>query len=118
MEKAKAAGVEILGDVELFARTVNAAPVHKRPKIIAITGTNGKSTTTALIGHLCASAGRDTRIGGNIGLGVLGLQEGGLPPPVAPAAPTSLPSQLSRPRKSTKTPWPLANVKFSSSRRN
>jgi UDP-N-acetylmuramoylalanine--D-glutamate ligase len=73
--KAKAAGVEILGDVELFARTVNAAPVHKRPKIIAITGTNGKSTTTALIGHLCASAGRDTRVGGNIGLGVLGLED-------------------------------------------
>ena len=75
VDKAKAVGVEILGDVELFARTVNAAPVHKRPKIIAITGTNGKSTTTALIGHLCASAGRDTRIGGNIGLGVLGLED-------------------------------------------
>jgi UDP-N-acetylmuramoylalanine--D-glutamate ligase len=75
VDKAKAAGVEILGDVELFARTVNAAPVHKRPKIIAVTGTNGKSTTTALIGHLCASAGRDTRIGGNIGLGVLGLED-------------------------------------------
>jgi len=75
VEKARAAGVEILGDVELFARTVNAAPVHKRPKIIAITGTNGKSTTTALIGHLCASAGRDTRVGGNIGLGVLGLED-------------------------------------------
>ncbi|AZS20578.1 MULTISPECIES: UDP-N-acetylmuramoyl-L-alanine--D-glutamate ligase [unclassified Caulobacter] len=75
VQKAKAAGVEVLGDVELFARTVNAAPAHKRPKIIAITGTNGKSTTTALIGHLCASAGRDTRIGGNIGLGVLGLED-------------------------------------------
>jgi UDP-N-acetylmuramoylalanine--D-glutamate ligase len=75
VEKAKAAGVEILGDVELFARTVNAAPVHKRPKIIAVTGTNGKSTTTALIGHLCATAGRDTRVGGNIGLGVLGLED-------------------------------------------
>lgn len=75
VEKAKAAGVEILGDVELFARTVNAAPAHKRPKIIAVTGTNGKSTTTALIGHLCASAGRDTRVGGNIGLGVLGLED-------------------------------------------
>jgi UDP-N-acetylmuramoylalanine--D-glutamate ligase len=75
VEKARAAGVEILGDVELFARTVNAAPAHKRPKIIAITGTNGKSTTTALVGHLCASAGRDTRVGGNIGLGVLGLED-------------------------------------------
>jgi len=75
VEKARAAGVEILGDIELFARTVNAAPEHKRPKIIAVTGTNGKSTTTALIGHICAQAGRDTRIGGNIGFGVLGLED-------------------------------------------
>lgn len=75
VEKAREAGVEILGDIELFARTVNAAPEHKRPKIIAITGTNGKSTTTALIGHICAAAGRDTRVGGNIGYGVLSLED-------------------------------------------
>ncbi|HRD46136.1 MAG TPA: UDP-N-acetylmuramoyl-L-alanine--D-glutamate ligase [Caulobacter sp.] len=75
VEMAKAAGVEVLGDIELFARTVNAAPPHKRPKVAAITGTNGKSTTTALLGHLCATAGRDTRIGGNIGYGVLGLDD-------------------------------------------
>jgi UDP-N-acetylmuramoylalanine--D-glutamate ligase len=68
-------GVEILGDMELFARTVNAAPEHKRPKVVAITGTNGKSTTTALIGHVCAQAGRDVRIGGNIGVGVLDLPD-------------------------------------------
>ena len=75
VEKAKVEGVEILGDIELFARTVNAAPEHKRPRIIGITGTNGKSTTTALIGHICAEAGRDVRIGGNIGFGVLGLDD-------------------------------------------
>ena len=75
VERARAEGVEILGDVELFARTVNAAPAHKRPKIVAITGTNGKSTTTALIGHICAAAGRDTRVGGNIGVGVLDLPD-------------------------------------------
>ena len=75
VEKAKAAGVEILGDIELFARTVAAAPSHKRPKIVAITGTNGKSTTTALVGHVCRQAGRDVRIGGNIGVGVLGLED-------------------------------------------
>jgi len=73
--KAKAAGVEIVGDIELFARAVNAAPEHRRPKIVAITGTNGKSTTTALVGHVCAGAGRDVRIGGNIGVGVLGLED-------------------------------------------
>lgn len=75
VERAKAAGVEILGDIELFARVVNAAPVHRRPRVAAITGTNGKSTTTALLGHICASAGRDTHVGGNIGIGVLGLPE-------------------------------------------
>jgi UDP-N-acetylmuramoylalanine--D-glutamate ligase len=75
VEMARAAGVEILGDIELFARTVNAAPDYKRPKVVAITGTNGKSTTTALLGHMLTAAGRDARIGGNIGYGVLGLED-------------------------------------------
>ena len=75
VERAREAGVEIVGDIELFARTVNASPEHKRPKIVAITGTNGKSTTTALIGHILAAAGRDVRIGGNIGYGVLALED-------------------------------------------
>ena len=73
--KAKAAGVEVIGDIELFARTVNAAPAHKRPKVAVITGTNGKSTTTALLGHILTAAGRDARVGGNIGVGVLGLED-------------------------------------------
>lgn len=75
VDKAKAAGVEILGDIELFARTIAASPAHKRPKVIAVTGSNGKSTTTALIGHVFGAAGRDVRIGGNIGFGVLGLDD-------------------------------------------
>ena len=75
VDKAKASGVEILGDIELFARAVNAAPAHKRPKVAAITGSNGKSTTTAMLGHLCAKAGKDARVGGNIGVGVLGLDD-------------------------------------------
>jgi UDP-N-acetylmuramoylalanine--D-glutamate ligase len=75
VEMAREAGVEILGDIELFARTVNAAPEHKRPKVVAITGSNGKSTTTALVGHLLARAGKDARVGGNIGVGVLGLED-------------------------------------------
>ena len=74
VQRAHAAGVEIVGDVELFARAVAAAPEHKRPRVVAITGTNGKSTTTALIGHILSHAGRDARIGGNIGYGVLGLE--------------------------------------------
>ena len=75
VKKANEAGVEIIGDIEIFARTVNAAPSHRRPKVVAITGTNGKSTTTALLGHMLTAAGRDARIGGNIGLGVLGLDD-------------------------------------------
>ena len=75
VQMAQGTGVEVIGDIELFARTVNAAPEHKRPKVIAITGTNGKSTTTALIGHVLTAAGRDARIGGNIGVGVLGLDD-------------------------------------------
>jgi UDP-N-acetylmuramoylalanine--D-glutamate ligase len=67
--------VEILGDVELFARTVNACPAWKKPKVAAITGTNGKSTTTALLAHILNAAGKDARVGGNIGAGVLGLDD-------------------------------------------
>ncbi len=75
VQRAREAGVEILGDVELFARTVNACPEWKRPKVAAITGTNGKSTTTALLAHILNSAGKDARVGGNIGAGVLGLED-------------------------------------------
>ena len=75
VRRAQAAGVEILGDIELFARTVNDAAPHKRPKVAVITGTTGKSTTTALLGHILTAAGRDARIGGNIGIGLLGLDD-------------------------------------------
>ena len=75
VKRAQEAGVEILGDVELFARTVNACPEWKRPKVAAITGTNGKSTTTALLAHILNAAGKDARVGGNIGTGVLGLDD-------------------------------------------
>ena len=65
--------VPVVGDMELFARAVQALPEKGRPKIVGITGTNGKSTTTALIGHILREAGRDVRIGGNIGTGVLDM---------------------------------------------
>ncbi len=71
VELAQAAGVEIIGDVELFARERQAhAP---DAPLVAITGTNGKSTTTALIAHILADAGRDTQMGGNIGRAVMTL---------------------------------------------
>jgi len=64
---ARAAGKDIIGDVELFARAIAGSAA----KIIAITGSNGKSTVTRLTGHLCEAAGLDTVVAGNIGLPVL-----------------------------------------------
>jgi UDP-N-acetylmuramoylalanine--D-glutamate ligase len=73
VDKAKAAGVEVIGDIELFARAIAALPEAERPKVVAITGTNGKSTTTALIGWVLKQAGLTVHVGGNIGIGVLAL---------------------------------------------
>lgn len=72
VDLAKAAGVEIIGDVEMFCRE-RAARAPNAP-LIAITGTNGKSTTTALIAHILASAGRDVQMGGNIGRAIMTLE--------------------------------------------
>lgn len=66
VKKARHAGIEIIGDTEVFAREVRKSGA----KIVAITGTNGKSTTTALTGHLFKQAGRDCDVGGNIGTAV------------------------------------------------
>ncbi len=68
---ARAMAVEVIGDIELFCRERRAHAPHA--PFVAITGTNGKSTTTALIAHLCASAGFDTQLGGNIGTAILSL---------------------------------------------
>jgi UDP-N-acetylmuramoylalanine--D-glutamate ligase len=64
---ARAAGKKIICDVELLARAVPMA------RFVAITGTNGKSTTTALIGHILDQAGVRCEVGGNIGRGALDL---------------------------------------------
>ena len=68
---ARKAKVEIIGDIELFCREF--AKFGADCMYVAITGTNGKSTTTALIAHLLKSAGRDAQMGGNIGVPVLAL---------------------------------------------
>jgi len=71
VELARGSGVEIIGDVELFGRErALAAP---NAPFIAITGTNGKSTTTALTAHILKAAGRDAQMGGNIGRAVMTL---------------------------------------------
>lgn len=69
VEKARLAGVAVMGDIELFAQARPELPAHK---LIGITGTNGKSTTTALLHHVLTSAGKLARQGGNIGLPILG----------------------------------------------
>ena len=76
--RAREAGVEIIGDIELFARARAELPPHK---VVGITGTNGKSTTTALIHHILKTAGVPTTMGGNIGLPILAqdpLPQGGV----------------------------------------
>jgi len=76
--RAREAGVPLIGDIELFALARPSLPPHK---VVGITGTNGKSTTTALIHHILKTAGVPTTMGGNIGLPILGqdpLSEGGV----------------------------------------
>lgn len=69
--KARAAGVPVIGDIELFAQARGDLPPHK---VAGITGTNGKSTTTALIHHILQTAGVSTLMGGNIGLPILDVE--------------------------------------------
>jgi len=66
--RARDAGVEIIGDIELLARSCHAA------RYAGITGTNGKSTTTALLAHILESAGMSVAVGGNLGIPALQLQ--------------------------------------------
>ena len=71
-------GVPVIGDIELFAQARATLPPHK---VVGITGTNGKSTTTALIHHILQTAGVPSAMGGNIGLPILAqdpLPEGGV----------------------------------------
>lgn len=77
-DAARAAGVPLICDIELFAQARDALPDHK---VVGITGTNGKSTTTALTAHLLQVAGVPVTMGGNIGLPILGqdaLPKGGV----------------------------------------
>jgi len=76
--RAREANVPVIGDIELFAEARAELPPHR---VVGITGTNGKSTTTALVRHLCETAGRPNLMGGNIGLPILGqapLPDGGV----------------------------------------
>src|SRR5262249_35008377 len=71
VRKAQASRVEVIGDTELFFR--EKVRQGSGAKVVVLTGTNGKSTTTALTAHLLQSAGRPVALGGNIGRAVLDL---------------------------------------------
>jgi len=73
--------IPIAGDIELFALSL---PQQQRPKIIAITGSNGKTTVTSMVGAMCRAAGKETLVAGNISPAVLDalLQRGGKHPEV------------------------------------
>src|SRR6185437_4606244 len=76
--RAAAAGVPVIGDIELFAQARATLPPHR---VVGVTGTNGKSTTTALIHHIARTAGMPATMAGNIGYPIMGqdaLQAGGL----------------------------------------
>src|SRR5882724_8677004 len=69
---ARNAAVEVIGDIELFCRERRKTAPNSA--FVAITGTNGKSTTTALVAHLFAAANYDVQLGGNIGTAILSLE--------------------------------------------
>lgn len=69
--RARAAGVTLIGDIELFAQARPTLPPHQ---VVGITGTNGKSTTTALVHHIVRTAGRPSTMAGNIGFPILGQE--------------------------------------------
>ena len=73
VKRAKESSVEIISDLELFAWATNALPEASKPKIITVTGSNGKSTTTSLIAHILRETGHRVFEGGNIGQAVLSL---------------------------------------------
>lgn len=78
VEMAKRHGVPVIGDAELFELARRDLPLHR---VVAVTGTNGKSTTTALLGHVVGAAGIPVAVGGNIGRAILDLDplpEGGV----------------------------------------
>lgn len=73
VRKAVSSKVPVIGDVEIFARCVLNLPKEKQPRIIAVTGSNGKSTTTSLIAHILRETGHKVFEGGNLGEAVLSL---------------------------------------------
>ncbi|MFS1524904.1 UDP-N-acetylmuramoyl-L-alanine--D-glutamate ligase [Microbulbifer sp. 2304DJ12-6] len=77
LQRAIDAGIPVIGDIELFARAL--AREKSSLKLAAVTGSNGKSTVTTLLGRMAEAAGKTVRIGGNIGVPVLDLLQEPIP---------------------------------------
>ena len=81
---AKARGIPVVGDIELFAQAIDPQSSTHNPRVIAITGSNGKTTVTSIVAHMCKTAGRDAVAAGNISPAVLDvvMQRGAKQPEV------------------------------------
>lgn len=71
VQRAIARGIPVEGDIELLAQQLATNDYRRTTKVIAITGANGKTTTTSMVGAMCAAAGLDTQVAGNISPAVL-----------------------------------------------
>ena len=74
IHSAREQNIPVWGDLELFSQYLTAIPKEDRPILIMVTGSNGKSTTTALMHHVLKYSNRNVQMGGNIGIPVLALQ--------------------------------------------
>ncbi|OGS97065.1 MAG: UDP-N-acetylmuramoylalanine--D-glutamate ligase [Gallionellales bacterium RIFCSPLOWO2_02_60_31] len=73
VQRAAARGIPVVGDIELFAQQLRIQDSGFRPKVLAITGSNGKTTVTSMVEHLCRAAGKDAVAAGNISPAVLDM---------------------------------------------
>jgi len=71
VQRAIARGIPVVGDIELLAQLLETNNYRRNTKVIAITGANGKTTVTSMVGAMCAAAGLDTQVAGNISPAVL-----------------------------------------------
>jgi len=76
VQRAIARGIPVVGDIELLAQQLATNDYRRNTKVIAITGANGKTTTTSMVGAMCTAAGLDTQVAGNISPAVLDALRG------------------------------------------
>ena len=84
VQRAVARGIPVVGDIELFAQQLTTNNLRPTTEVLAITGSNGKTTVTAMVEHLCKAAGKDVAAAGNISPAALdvAMQRGGKQPEI------------------------------------